>query len=50
MISGRKFDCSHLKILHKFKLADKYKIEEEIPVRIFKIKKIFFNKGEKARR
>lgn len=33
VVSGKKFDCSHLSILHKYKLADEYKIKEKIPVR-----------------
>jgi hypothetical protein len=33
--------------LHKYKLADKYKIEEKIPVRILKLKKIFLIKVQK---
>ena len=32
LVSGRKFDCEHLKILNKYKLADKYKIKQKIPV------------------
>ncbi|KAF7637058.1 hypothetical protein Mgra_00003450 [Meloidogyne graminicola] len=29
-ISGKRFDCKHLQILQKYKLADKYKIEQKI--------------------
>uniref|UniRef100_A0A1I8BFR7 Nucleotide-diphospho-sugar transferase domain-containing protein n=1 Tax=Meloidogyne hapla TaxID=6305 RepID=A0A1I8BFR7_MELHA len=33
MVSGRRFDCKHLPLLHKYKLADNYKIQQKIPVK-----------------
>ena len=32
MVSGTRFDCKHLQLIDKYKLTDKYKIKQEIPV------------------
>ncbi|KAL7073580.1 hypothetical protein ACQ4LE_007501 [Meloidogyne hapla] len=33
ILCGRRFDCKHLPLIHKYKLADKYKIQEKISVK-----------------
>uniref|UniRef100_A0A915LV64 Glucuronosyltransferase n=1 Tax=Meloidogyne javanica TaxID=6303 RepID=A0A915LV64_MELJA len=33
MVSGRRFDCKHLQLIDKYRLTDKYKIKQEIPVK-----------------
>uniref|UniRef100_A0A1I8B7B7 Uncharacterized protein n=1 Tax=Meloidogyne hapla TaxID=6305 RepID=A0A1I8B7B7_MELHA len=33
IISGRRFDCEHLQILNKYKIADNYKIQQKITVK-----------------
>nr|CAD2166491.1 unnamed protein product [Meloidogyne enterolobii] len=32
LVSGRRFDCKHLPLINKYKLADKYKIQQKITV------------------
>ncbi|CAK5032543.1 unnamed protein product [Meloidogyne enterolobii] len=34
LVSGRRFDCKHLPLINKYKLADKYKIQQKITVNL----------------